>query len=905
MIQSGNERFSMKKRADAMSPRTQAFQMGMPSGDEESRLFEEGLSNMAYNVLVSKFPDMIQNVITFKILDTDVEQGAGIGAFVVQHGNEVIYVPVVMADNQVKPLDLFYHKGLNVFLPLNNDWLNEVSQLTVDEMGEAVKQPQSLRRDVDTRNILIPPTTGRYAYAAARGPVTAGEVLDDLRVMMKQLEPYMATKVAGQLTWPMTKVAATRSALLLDFLGRAPRVIKTAFVNLLTSRPKLAAQVTQLYGLDPLCAALEKVGADEGKTNVDEEGELNIADRKTTANEFKDIFGAKAPEAFQGMLAKGYAAQDNRKNLKRAVQIQEPKDLTVPDKSGFYRVFTADGDVKPAFIITNPRHILSAAGEGPELAGEHGRRPGGRAPKGPHHPGCECGLHDDFLVILKDGQSVQTRKLVAEPAWGLAGYDPSDEVYFKQLLGTNDGAQPKVGDRGIFVKKLGQTFVATEPFHVGKVSTDSQGVRRISCDNFNNTVLITDPKAAKAGLHQPKGTPLVYIPADARFIRLKDNDSWNNRDNVTLLSKPSDVLRLFTAKFDAMGAPEVAVKNAGAGQFSIDGEPARDKIAAMERAARKHRIHFSAAENLVKQAELLPHGRVAARVVTDEQLVKVAQPMLDPSMGSAPGGAPPPGGDPSMGGGAPPPPPAPPSPLDIAMGEAQSQMQQQVAALQTQSQAIQDTAQMLMQVQQRAQDIATGGAAAVQQGSPPLMPGAAGGSAAPPAAPPAATPAPMGGSQPPMGGAPGGAPPQGGGMPQPAPQMPAGGMGAVMQTETPSAMEIQQQVNPQFLEQAGQFNDQGVFDAAAIASIGQSPSFRDMVVDYVPTLERALDNLGRIMLTLWMQEGDLKQQFGDEEFSKIEDNLRAVHEGLGELVLQMNRNAIVMPASPNSSGMNA
>ena len=892
----------MKKLAQPMSPRTQAFQQGMPSGDEEQRLFEEGLSSMAYNVLVSKFPDLIQNVITFKILDTDVEGGAGIGSFVVQHGNEVIYIPVVMADNQVKPLDLFYHKGLNVFLPLNNDWLNEVSQLTIDEMGEAVKQPQSLRRDVDTRNILIPPTTGRYAYAGARGPVTDGEVINDLQQMMVKLQPRA-----------LEKLGAARPALLLEFLARAPRVIKTAFTNILTSRPKLAAQVTQLYGLDPLCAALEKQGADEGKTTVDEEGDLNIADRKTTASKFKDIFGTKAPEAFQGTLAKGYAAQDNRKGLKRAVQIQEPKDLIVPDKSGFYQVFTADGDVKSAFIITNPRRILSSAGEGPELAGAHGRRPGGRAPEGPHHPGCECGLHDDFLVILKNGESVQTKKLVAEPAWGLAGYDPSEEVYFKQLLGKDDGAQPHVGDRGVFVKKLGQTFVATEPFHVAKVATDSQGVRRITCDDFNSTVLVTDPKAAKAGLHQPKGTHLVYIPADARFVRLKEREYSFGNENVTLLSKPSDVLRLFTSKFDAMGAPEVAVKNAGAGQFSIDGEPARNKVAAMEYAARKHHIHFSAAENLVKQAELLPHGRVAARVVTEVQLTKIAQPMMDPSMGGAPppGGAMPPGGDPSMMGGAPPPPPAPPSPLDIAMGEAQSQMQQQVAALQTQSQAIQDTAQMLMQVQQRAQSIATGGAAAVQQGSPPLMPGAAGGAAAPPTAPPAAAPAPspMGiapAGGPPAGSAPaGGAPPQAGDMPGPADQMPAGGMGAVMQTETPSAMEIQQQVNPQFLEQAGQFNDQGVFDAAAIASIGHSPSFRDMVVDYVPTLERALDNLGRIMLTLWMQEGELKQQFGDEEFSKIEDNLRAVHEGLGELILQMNRNAIVMPASPNASGMDS
>jgi len=119
-------------------------------------------------------------------------------------------------------------------------------------------------------------------------------------------------------------------------------------------------------------------------------------------------------------------------------------------------------------------------------------------------------------------------------------------------------------------------------------------------------------------------------------------------------------------------------------------------------------------------------------------------------------------------------------------------------------------------------------------------------------------------------------------------------MGATMNTESPSASEIQNQVNPQFLEQAAGLEDQDSFDAAAIASMSQNPSFRDMVIDYVPTLERSLDNLGRIMLTMWMQEGELKQQLGDEDYSKLEDNIRAVFEGLGELILQMNRNAIVM-----------
>ena len=120
------------------------------------------------------------------------------------------------------------------------------------------------------------------------------------------------------------------------------------------------------------------------------------------------------------------------------------------------------------------------------------------------------------------------------------------------------------------------------------------------------------------------------------------------------------------------------------------------------------------------------------------------------------------------------------------------------------------------------------------------------------------------------------------------------GPGAAMTTESPSASEVQQQINPQFLEQAGQLQDTNTFDAAAIGSMAQAPNFRDMVSDYVPTMERSLDNIGRVLLTMWMQESELKDQIGEEEYVNTEDNLRAVFEGLGKLILSLNHNATAL-----------
>jgi hypothetical protein len=875
----------IQKYAQPMSPRTQALG-AVPSGDEETRLFEEGLTQMAYNVLVSKFPDLMQKVITFKILDSDVNKGSGVGAFVVQQGNDTLYVPVVMADNQIKPVDLFYHKDLNVFLPLNNDWLDEVGQLTLDEMGEPVQTPKTLRRDVDTRHIMIPPTTGRYAYAAARGPLNVNE---DLYQMFAKLQQ---------------KTASTKPQLP-GFLAKAPDSVKEAFVRILKSRPKLAATVHTLYDIDTIAHATTKTAS----ATSNDGGALFVADRDTPPSQFKEVFGDQAPTAFQGMLTRGYVAKDGRRKLNILVQQQEMGKFSVPDSSGFYRVFTADGKRKVAFILVNPRKLY-----GHDTPETHTYPTGTK-----RHAARKPDQHDNEYVVVTNDGWYRTSRLMAEYIDGAR--TPIDSDVFKKLMMGTSGDTPTADSRGIFVKKLGNNFVGTEPFRIQSISTDSDGVRRIKLEY--GTTLVTDPKAAKMGLHSPKGGDLMYIPTDARFIKLT-----GEFNEVPLMRNISDVQKWMFSEFDAMGAQSVTAKHGGAGEFHIDGRTPMSKIAAIKHAALKYAIHFEDAAQLVETAGQRPNGRATAYVLTPKMYEKIAQgPMMDPgaqggngagapmtppppsaAMSAPPGamppagdpsqgGAPPPGGDPSQGGA----PPPMPSPLDIAMGEAHTQIQQQMSDFQQQQLALQDKAQTLMMVQQRAQEIAGGGGQVVGQGAPPMPPPGMGDPNAGQPGPGAMQPGPemMGGGMAGAAGSPAGMPAQG--MGGPPPQDPSQQSGAMMATESPSATEIQQQVNPQFLDQAGQlseqFQDPSVFDAAAIGSMAQSPSFRDMVVDYVPTLERALDNIGRIMLTMWMQESDLKEQIGDDEFSELEDNIRAVFEGLGGLVLQMNRNAIIMDST--------
>jgi hypothetical protein len=72
-----------------------------------------------------------------------------------------------MAQNQLKPLDILYIRDLNLFLPLTKEWLDEIGKMSLGELGHGTIPPQTVQSDVDIRNLVVPPTTGRYSYASA------------------------------------------------------------------------------------------------------------------------------------------------------------------------------------------------------------------------------------------------------------------------------------------------------------------------------------------------------------------------------------------------------------------------------------------------------------------------------------------------------------------------------------------------------------------------------------------------------------------------------------------------------------------------------------------------------------------------------------------------------------------
>jgi hypothetical protein len=875
-----------------LSPRMQQLQGGTgQSPDQATGLFESGLSEMAYQLLTQRVPDLVPDVVTFKVLSTDVDKGYGVGAFVVSRDGQAIYVPVVMSNSAIKPLDIMYHKALNMFLPLNKGWLDELAKAGLTSMGTGVKTPETLYTDVDIRNIVVPPITGRFSYASESRDV--GQVLS-ISNLVKEAD-------------------AREPVLLMPLLDAAPNRVKAAFQRVLSRNPVILKAAAAAYGMSALSSALrprlEKAAAKQSFG-----GALWIADKDTTPSEFHRIFGDKAGEAYAGVRRDGYAVRDDRASHNLAMQVQPYQRWIEPNQPGVYVLYESTGKERPALVVPDP---IDTMGDGTR----YGRRPAvpGRNPlvdpnrRGGSNKVYPVGRPDEtsyvtrrgwdaprYVAVFGDGDYIEPDQLVGRDSVADELSGPVHKRLFKDVDG-----QPRVG-KGMFVRQRGTTFQATVPLEIKSVTTGEDGVRRMKATaarGFSEEkTLITDPRSGFGAIMAPKGSSVVYVPPDFVWIPLRqrlDERSW--------FRSAHDLVRCVSSSLAAVGAKKVSIKDAGARQFSIDGRPGVGRVEALRTIATDCGVKVSAAGALLDQATREGACRawiVSVRQAAQAQLAMDKLAAGDDDKGGDEGGskkrkpadpnpAPPP--DEDMAAGAaqaamgPPPPPPPPSPVELAAMEMDQ-------AIQAEMQKLQDRQQMLSTLVQRSHEIA--GGAPMSASTQTQMMGA------PPASTNLATgqPANLPGMGDPggMGGAPG-MPGMGdpGGMGG-APGMPGmgdpGGMGgaeppmtgAMMPVDGPNGHALDAEVNPQFLQQASALPPD-VFDVAAVAALVQSPELHAVVGQHLPNLEKAVDNLARVLLTLWMQESDLKVRVGESVFDGLEQNLTSTFKSLGDVVLRLAR----------------
>jgi len=742
--------------------------MQSPSAEDETAIFEQSFSQAAEGMLLNKIPEVAESILTFKIIKSDIDSGSAIGAFILQLGQDVIYVPVVLIENQLKPMEAMFVKSTGSFLPFNNEWLQEVSRDQMDPLGEGVPRPATLTDNVDMSGIVRPPESGRFSYAAAKGLHLPG------------------------------------------FLDKAGNTARTKLAQVVSADPDLLRSAIAIYGKDTLMSMLaprqEKTAA---KRDVPQ---ARVLTRKSTAAEIRSLFGKEAAVAMQQIARDGYVVLDTRKTASEAVTMDSPIRLHEATTGGVYRLLKTDGKVIEALVAAAPAPLC-------------------------HHKHFSSD-RKEVLVLTPDGECA----LITKPPTGDPVLDLDKSKFSTHLSGK--ATQPKRG-WGVFVRRDGTRIQATKPVFVTSVVTDAEGARRVlfsKHESFEGSeghdVLITDPKRKFTKIHHPEGTNVFYLPEDFSFV--SSCNPWSSDLDKQIVTSHSAASSIINSSLLKTGGEILKVARRGSTTYHTSHDRGdRSKLATLLTLILKHNLREKTAKAIMDAVDA--KGSHSVLLVSATQQVKLAmgeamppsaggeQPgaAMDPAMGQAmdgqlpPGGAPPgmmpPGGDPSMMGA-----PPMPSPLDQAIQEVKDKLtevsMQQQQALSAQMESLQQQLAALETVGVRTQEVAQG----------------------------------------------------------------------IPKEESPS-LQQNPGINPELMQESQAVQDPSVFDSSAIASLADSATMTEAVSMYIPTLMRALDHLGRILVTLWMKGPELKQELGEEKYNTLEDKMRNIFRGMGELMLRMNQ----------------
>lgn len=206
------------------TPTVQQYMQPAGPGPEQGgpvsadQMFEQTFGDAAFAQLSSRYPQLVNYVVTFKILDSNVDEGKAFGTFVLQAGKDLRYIPVVMAEGSVNSCELVYDKVSNTFEPLSNDSAQKIVSGNMTLGGQLMNGNVRVE---DTRQLfkdmIRPPSSSNVLLASGRGvaalPDNAKEVVaswfnEHPQELAKLAQFYDVKELAAKLAPSHEKVAA-------------------------------------------------------------------------------------------------------------------------------------------------------------------------------------------------------------------------------------------------------------------------------------------------------------------------------------------------------------------------------------------------------------------------------------------------------------------------------------------------------------------------------------------------------------------------------------------------------------------------------------------------------------------------------------------------------------------------
>lgn len=104
--------------------------------------FVKAFSDLAHASISEKSPGLMEYLVGFQLIDKNDEDTHAIGVFGFKTGNQWFYVPVFFLNGSLKGMDLLYVKGQDLFVPLQDNWVNYLLSKQPRKLGQTEQIPE-------------------------------------------------------------------------------------------------------------------------------------------------------------------------------------------------------------------------------------------------------------------------------------------------------------------------------------------------------------------------------------------------------------------------------------------------------------------------------------------------------------------------------------------------------------------------------------------------------------------------------------------------------------------------------------------------------------------------------------------------------------------------------------------
>lgn len=150
-------------------------------GGGQDQPFESAFSNLAHAFVRDKASKLMDYEVGFQLIEKSQDNTRAVGVFGFKIGNQWLYAPVFFLNGDLKGHELLYVKHQDMFVPLDEEWVNHLLGKKPSILGE------SLNRNLSTVGVM-PPNLYQLSrspnkFASAQDPDIAkwaADVLPDL-----------------------------------------------------------------------------------------------------------------------------------------------------------------------------------------------------------------------------------------------------------------------------------------------------------------------------------------------------------------------------------------------------------------------------------------------------------------------------------------------------------------------------------------------------------------------------------------------------------------------------------------------------------------------------------------------------------------------------------------------------